>query len=345
MAVDHLGLAQRERQVLDPNKAQTSVPRPLISILINNYNYARFLTQAIDSALRQEYELNEILVVDDGSTDHSREIISGYGNRITPIFKENGGQASAFNAGVAASHGDILCFLDADDFFYPQKLTRVVELFREQGVNSKPMMVHHFLALKNASGEDIEGPAFGYTHESPRNLYDFARRHRFVWYEAGPTTTISINRNLADKLFPIPEKGVRISGDDFIVCGASLVGEMYSIKDVLGGYRVHGNNNWFGGARVKSPEFVNILQGYLNTKLIQNGLSPVISFDNSIYAWTALEADRRWFKLAWRIFKLSVTHRDPYTADWAYHTARRSGMAIMKRWRSRTRRLRDALGL
>jgi glycosyltransferase involved in cell wall biosynthesis len=108
------------------------MPAPLASILINNYNYGRFLGQAIDSALSQDYLSKEILVVDDGSTDNSREIIFSYGDRIIPIFKENGGQASAFNAGVAASRGDILCFLDADDFFYPEKITHVVDVFCQQ---------------------------------------------------------------------------------------------------------------------------------------------------------------------------------------------------------------------
>jgi glycosyltransferase involved in cell wall biosynthesis len=77
------------------------MPAPLASILINNYNYGRFLGQAIDSALSQDYVSKEILVVDDGPTDNSREIIFSYGDRIIPISKENGGQASAL---TLASH-------------------------------------------------------------------------------------------------------------------------------------------------------------------------------------------------------------------------------------------------
>jgi glycosyltransferase involved in cell wall biosynthesis len=70
-------------------------PAPLVSIIINNYNYGRFLPDAIASALRQTYERVEVLVVDDGSTDHSREVMTSYGDQIIPILKENGGQASA----------------------------------------------------------------------------------------------------------------------------------------------------------------------------------------------------------------------------------------------------------
>lgn len=103
-------------------------PKKLVSILINNYNYASFLTQAIDSALNQTYSDCEVIVVDDGSTDHSREIMQQYGHKITPIFQENGGQASAFNSGFAKSQGDIICFLDADDVFLPHKAQQLVDI-------------------------------------------------------------------------------------------------------------------------------------------------------------------------------------------------------------------------
>ena len=97
---------------------------PLATILINNYNYAPFLREAIESALSQTYHPIEIIVVDDGSTDNSRAIISSYGTKLTAIFKENGGQASAFNAGVAAGNGDLYFFLDSDDFSFQKKCQR-----------------------------------------------------------------------------------------------------------------------------------------------------------------------------------------------------------------------------
>jgi len=94
---------------------------PLVSVLINNFNYGRFLSDAIDSALGQSYSNTEIIVVDDGSTDGSRDVIRGYGNRIISLFKPNGGQASAFNSAFAASKGEWILFLDSDDYFAPPK--------------------------------------------------------------------------------------------------------------------------------------------------------------------------------------------------------------------------------
>jgi glycosyltransferase involved in cell wall biosynthesis len=97
------------------------------TVIINNYNYGRFLATAIESALNQTYADTEVVVVDDGSTDDSRQIIAGYGNRIRPVLKANGGQASTFNAGFAASTGDVICMLDSDDLFYPNKVERIAE--------------------------------------------------------------------------------------------------------------------------------------------------------------------------------------------------------------------------
>src|SRR5438128_12254393 len=88
---------------------------PAVDIVVNNYNYGRFLREAIESALAQAYEHVSVIVVDDGSTDDSREVIATFGDRIVPVLKENGGQASACNAGFAHSKGDIVVFRDADD--------------------------------------------------------------------------------------------------------------------------------------------------------------------------------------------------------------------------------------
>src|SRR5437764_1069566 len=88
---------------------------PDVSVIINNYNYGRFLAEAIESALSQTLPATEVIVVDDGSTDNSPEVIGRYEGRIRSIMKSNGGQASALNAGFGASSGDVVIFLDADD--------------------------------------------------------------------------------------------------------------------------------------------------------------------------------------------------------------------------------------
>src|SRR5215210_2484001 len=106
----------------------------LVSVIINNYNYGRFLNEAIDSAINQTYPFVEVIVVDDGSTDDSAQTIAKYGNTIIPILKENGGQGSTFNAGFKKSKGEIIIFLDSDDVLFPCVVTNAVEVFHEPGV-------------------------------------------------------------------------------------------------------------------------------------------------------------------------------------------------------------------
>jgi glycosyltransferase involved in cell wall biosynthesis len=90
-------------------------PGPLVTVLITNHNYGRYLRQAVDSALQQTYPRVEVLIVDDGSTDDSRTIIASYGDKLRAVYQDNGGQAKAVNAALPLVAGDILFVLDADD--------------------------------------------------------------------------------------------------------------------------------------------------------------------------------------------------------------------------------------
>src|SRR2546427_10317688 len=107
---------------------------PLASIIVNNYNYGRFLREAVDSALNQTYRNTEVIVVDDGSTDGSPDIIAGYGDRIVPILKQNGGQNSALNAGFSLSRGDVILFLDSGEVGLPTAVEAALEAFAEPHV-------------------------------------------------------------------------------------------------------------------------------------------------------------------------------------------------------------------
>src|SRR5262245_8810929 len=100
------------------------------SVVINNYNYGRFLADAIESALAQSHEDTEVIVVDDGSTDDSHLIMKRYADHIIAVCKMNGGQASAYNSGFAASRGDIVCFLDADDTLFETAMKQAAAAFQ-----------------------------------------------------------------------------------------------------------------------------------------------------------------------------------------------------------------------
>lgn len=104
---------------------------PLVSVIIPNYNYARFLRQAIDSVLGQTYPNVEVVVVDDGSQDNSAAVLASYGTQIKSLYQVNCGVAAARNRGAQASSGKYLAFLDADDYWLPTKLEGQIELYRQ----------------------------------------------------------------------------------------------------------------------------------------------------------------------------------------------------------------------
>ena len=130
----------------------------LVSVVIPNYNYERYLRETIDSVVGQSYPHVEIIVVDDGSKDGSREILAGYGGKIRTIFQENQGVSATRNNGVKESDGEFIAFLDADDAWLPTKLEKQVQRFRE---DSSLGLVHVGVDEVDADGgslvERLEG--------------------------------------------------------------------------------------------------------------------------------------------------------------------------------------------
>ncbi|CAN1209214.1 hypothetical protein TUMEXPCC7403_03260 [Tumidithrix helvetica PCC 7403] len=211
--------------------------KSLVSIVINNYNYDRFLAEAINSALNQTYPHIEVIVVDDGSTDNSREIIAGYGDRIIPLLQPNGKQASAFNSGFAKSKGDIIIFLDSDDYLFPNTVEKIVAIW-----NSDLSKVHYRLTVVDSIGESL-----GYS--SPQGSSPLSSGK--VWkllldkggYVSTPTSGNALNRCVLEKLFPIPHE-YKLTADDYLSFQVPFYGDVAAIEEPLGAYRIHDTNQW-----------------------------------------------------------------------------------------------------
>ncbi len=209
---------------------------PLVSIIITSYNYERFLRDAIDSALNQTYGNTEVIVVDDGSTDNSREIIDSYGKRVTPVLKENGGQASAFNAGFSLSKGDIVIFLDSDDRLCLNAVEEVVRVWHP-GVSK----VHYRLQWMDAEGNllDTYCPPSG----TPLPSGDLkAKFMREGIYNTPPTSGNAFGRRFLNLVMPIPEDEWHLYTDAYLHLYSPFYGEIAAVQEPLGHYRVHGSN-------------------------------------------------------------------------------------------------------
>lgn len=208
---------------------------PLVSVIVTCYNYGRYVAQALDSALAQDYPSVEVVVVNDGSTDDSREVILRYGERVRVIDQPNGGSISAYNAGYAASRGDIVVLLDADDVLEPDALSRVVAAF-----GAKVAKVQWDLRIIDSAGRDL-GRKFCHFDAS----YDAAAVRRSFEATGTYRWPVSVgnaySRWFADHVFPLsPELGP----DGALNTVAPLYGDVVTLPVVLASYRVHGRNLW-----------------------------------------------------------------------------------------------------
>jgi glycosyltransferase involved in cell wall biosynthesis len=223
---------------------------PLVSVIIANHNYARFLEPCVRSVLGQTYAHAEIIVVDDGSTDDSRAVITAFGERVRAIFQQNAGQAAALSAGFAASRGDLIALLDADDGWYAHKLEVVVETFQ-----ARPHIqwLRHKLAMVNEALEPLGGaiPVYRGSAEVPGNP--------LLLLESGITagTTLVMRRALAAQVFPVViTPALALDADDTVILARIFAQRAtgYSLDQVLGYYRRH------AGTRFNVHDLPRLLQ-------------------------------------------------------------------------------------
>jgi len=106
--------------------------QPLISCIVPVFNGERYLTEALESILKQTYRPLEIIVADDGSTDGTATLVASYGDQVRYLFQPNAGVAAACNLGVRASRGEFIAFLAADDLWHPQKLVLQMSQFQNR---------------------------------------------------------------------------------------------------------------------------------------------------------------------------------------------------------------------
>jgi len=203
-----------------------------VSIIIDNYNYAEYLAQCIDSALNQRYPNIEVIVVDDGSRDKSMDVIRRYADRLTAIIdKPNGGQASAYNRSFEQCTGDIVMWLDADDYLYPEAAERIATAWRP-GVSKAQFRLDMV---------DAQGRSLG--RQLPRDLHGGSMAvqlmNEFGAYGSPPGSGNAYSRFLLQQVLPIPEGPWRTGADSIPILLAPAHGEVLSIERPLGAYRVH----------------------------------------------------------------------------------------------------------
>ena len=214
--------------------------------LINNYNYSRYVVEAAESALKQSLPFDEIIIVDDCSTDDSVSVIREHFASFPTVRliakDKNEGQLSSFNTGSNAATGDIVFFLDADDRYDEHYLEESLKCYHEHKETD-------FLFCAHRKFQDAEGIVSPYRYS--RDLGFSVILALYVKASIGSvTSTISMRRWVLDRMFPIPDpEDWRTRADDCLVWGSSIVGaRKYYLEKPLVEYRVHGNNSHYGRA-------------------------------------------------------------------------------------------------
>jgi hypothetical protein len=214
---------------------------PRLSVLIDTCNHEKYVGEAIKSVLNQEGlgddKTVEILVIDDGSTDRTGEIVRSFGDVLRYYFKPNGGQASAFNFGIPLCRGDVICFLDGDDWWHPKKLETVLEAFVED--DARCAVGHAIVEVDEVHGkESIVGP------DKPIIL-DFTSQHSIALFHKFScclgTSRLAIRRSLALSLLDIPEKLI-FEADEYMFTLLPTLGKVVILPRALTYYRIHGQN-------------------------------------------------------------------------------------------------------
>jgi glycosyltransferase involved in cell wall biosynthesis len=221
--------------------------RQRISVLICTYNYARYLPQCLKSVLNQTHPADEVIVLDDGSTDGTPEIMKAF-PEVRYVYQRNTGKAVAFGRAFALASGDIICHLDADDYWELHKLERV---FRCLAENPDIGGVVHEVRYVDAAGWAIQFPWASNPLESTTLTLDECEDVGFLYPLPkaggrffGVPNTSCIRRTSLQDLMPLPpEVGGSVDG---VLVAAGLRSGLAYLSDALAANRIHGENAAFG---------------------------------------------------------------------------------------------------
>jgi glycosyltransferase involved in cell wall biosynthesis len=241
-------VSQGSHSPIEPLALPSLPENPLVSVLIANYNYGRFLPAALDGLLAQTYQNWQAVVCDDGSTDDSVSIAKDYvrrDHRIRLVQKPNGGQTSTVNECYSHLTGDIICFLDSDDIFFPSKLQNVVDAFT---ANPQAGTCNHFSQVIDTRG--VEQSVIMHARLDSGWLANEALIRGGCVY-VPMTSCMSMRREIAKLVMPITDKQPR-DVDGYLGMVNQFLAPVLVINRPLSHYRVHGNN--MGGITEPTPE-------------------------------------------------------------------------------------------
>lgn len=214
--------------------------RPRITAIVDTYNHERFIEQAIVSVLEQDFPRSEmqILVVDDGSTDRTPEILRKFESQVCLLHKANGGQASAFNVGISEARGDFIAFLDGDDWWAPNKLTRVLETFAKERELGFVGHGNVFVYSDGSQQEHALRESVRFQANTLEGAALFRTRGAFMG-----TSRMTVRAEVLKQIPAVPQD-LTIQADEYLYTLSAAICQVRILTDPLVYYRLHDSNGF-----------------------------------------------------------------------------------------------------
>jgi len=326
--------------------------KPFATVLLDTYNHEAFIEKAILSVLQQDFPASEteILVVDDGSSDHTPDIVEKFAPRVRLLRKRNGGQASAFNAGIPEAQGEIVAFLDGDDWWAQNKLSAVASVFAAEPAVG---LVGHGVtevSLDNAQRTEIPREMCRFRIRSVVQAKTFRMQRGFFG-----TSRMAYRREILSEIGPTPET-LRFEADEYLFTIAALLTEVAILDRPLTFYRLHAGNLFQIAARnaegvQNKRRILEALVDALELKMKAMGVSEDIA--RTILETVQIEADLLrlvvdsgfpWETVATELKVMRIFHSDASLWQHLFSCARLLPALVMPaasyyRWRHRISRL------
>ena len=276
------------------------------SVIVANYNYDRYLPLAVKSLLQQSYLDIEIVIVDDGSSDGSHDIIQRlhlqYPDRVKYLLQENSGHGSAIYSGFQIATGEIIGFLDSDDVWQPNKVEKVIELFK---ANSDLAGVIHRLNTIDADGQ-ILSDADPLPLVVNGNLAEIIFETGAAWVYPS-TSGITVHRSALEKILPMDPLEWSFWPDGCILYCSAFLGGVMVIPETLGSYRKHGANTYWSGDKPDRDKQIQMIKGVQKTNTWINGFLNKINYPQEVNLLDNLNYRRAQYyyqeKFCWAEFK------------------------------------------
>jgi glycosyltransferase involved in cell wall biosynthesis len=308
--------------------------KPFLSVLIDTYNHEKFIEQAVVSVLEQDFPLDdiEILVVDDGSTDRTPDILRQFEPSIRVLQKHNGGQASAFNFAIPNCRGEVIAFLDGDDWWTRDKLRKIVPVFQSQpdigGVGHGYFVVD---AEGRPQSTGLPQRSCRLNARTPEAAALFCRHGGFFG-----TSRVAYRKSILEQILPIPE-GAVIEADEWLFTLAPCLTDVMVLDQPLFYYRLHGGNMFMlvGATELGRRRLYDSLSCLVNnfpSKLRALGISTEI--EKPLLAYLRLQTVRLRLQLEggtrWEVLQVERATNDFFigNASWGYRIFKQFALAL-----------------